>query len=74
MQYSLGKLIEAIETLKTQGDKHADKLDKISSNVTWAKGAFWAAAAILSVCGSIATFFLVKLCNAIIPLLQIKLP
>ena len=76
MQRSLGKVEQAIASLSEQSKKHDEKLDSIGKTVHSGKILLIVAGALLSALisafGGIGLFFLNKLWNALIPLLQIK--
>jgi len=57
MQMSVGKLMEAVETLKIQSKEHGQKIDRISHTI-------YAAAAVVTVIGAIGLFILNKIWDA----------
>ena len=72
MQRTMGRLEEAIKNLTEQSKTHADEIKDIGKKVYAAKVVFMVFGAILAALGSLAVFFLDKIWNAVIPLIQIK--
>ncbi|MGA3205784.1 MAG: hypothetical protein ABSF12_25090 [Bryobacteraceae bacterium] len=58
MQNTMGKLVEAVETLKTESKEQRLKLDRISHTI-------YAAAAVATVIGGIGLFLLNKVWDAV---------
>lgn len=57
MQVTMGKLTEAVDTLKNQSKEHGQKLEKISHTI-------YGATAVVTVIGGIAIFLLNKIWDA----------
>lgn len=57
IQATLGKLTEAVETLKAQSKEHGQKLERISHTM-------YAAGAVMTVVGGISIFILNKVWDA----------
>lgn len=68
MQGTLGKLTEAVESLKAQSKEHSAKLDTVTHSVHGAKVGLWVVGVIIAAGGSMCGFILKLIFDVIVEL------
>lgn len=72
VQKTLGQLSQAVSTLTDESKNQSTTITGLSHKVSVVQGAVWVLVAIISVSGVFVGFFLNKIWNAAVLLLQIK--